>query len=70
MFSTKSISPAGCGNLEIRVRAIHTLRPMREIVNAALAGLSGDFDAPYARDVGRAPIPPERLLWTLLLQIF
>lgn len=52
------------------MRASHPLRPIRAIVNAALADLSGDFEALNAKDVGRPSIPPERLLRTLLLQIF
>ena len=57
-------------DLETRVRANHPLRPIWEIVNAALASLSGDFDALYAKDLGRPSIPPERLLRALLLQVF
>ena len=57
-------------DLESRVRADHPLRPIREIVNAALSALSAEFDAIYAAGVGRASIPPERLLRALLLQAF
>ena len=57
-------------DLEARVRASHPLRAIREIVNAALAALSADFDALYAKDMGRPSIPPERLLRALLLQVF
>jgi transposase len=39
------------------------------LTDAALAGLSRDFDKLYARD-GRPSIPPERLLRALLLQAF
>lgn len=57
-------------DLESRVRRDHPLRPIREIVNAALAGLSTDFETIYAAGVGRPSIPPERLLRALLLQAF
>lgn len=57
-------------DLESRVRRDHPLRPIREIVNAALAGLSMDFETIYAAGVGRPSIPPERLLRALLLQAF
>lgn len=57
-------------DLEARVRPGHPLRPIREIVNAALASLGADFDALYAKDMGRPSIPPERLLRALLLQVF
>jgi hypothetical protein len=40
---------------------------IRQIADAALAALSGQFDAVYAAE-GRPPIPPERLLWALLIQ--
>ncbi len=42
---------------------------IREIVNAALATLSPEFDTLYA-PAGRVSIPPERLLRALLLQAF
>ncbi len=54
-------------DLEQRVRADHPLRTIREIVNAALADLSTDFDALYPRRLGRPSIPPERLLRAMLL---
>lgn len=57
-------------DLESRVRADHPLRPVREIVNAALDRLSREFDALYATGSGRPSIPPERLLRALLLQAF
>ena len=57
-------------DLDARVRADHPLRPIREIVNAALERLSAAFDALYASGVGRPSIPPERLLRALLLQAF
>jgi transposase len=55
--------------LEARIAADHPLRAIRELVDAALAGLSRDFNRLYARD-GRPSIPPERLLRALLLQAF
>ena len=57
-------------DLETRVPTDHPLRPIREIVNAALERLSPEFDALYATGVGRPSIPPERLLRALLLQAF
>ena len=57
-------------DLEARVRSDHPLRPIRELVNAALADLGAEFDALYASGVGRPSIPPERLLRALLLQAF
>jgi transposase len=56
-------------DLEKRVSAGHPLRVIREIANAALRTLSGDFDALYS-PIGRESIPPERLLRALLLQAF
>jgi transposase len=57
-------------DLESRVRADHPLRTIRSIVNEALAGLGGEFEAIYAAGIGRPSIPPERLLRALLLQAF
>ena len=57
-------------DLEARVRRDHPLRPIREIANAALAELSGDFAALYPPRLGRPSIPPERLLRAMLLQAF
>lgn len=54
--------------LEQRVPQDHPLRPMRAMVDAALAELSPQFSQLYAR-VGRPSIAPERLLRALLLQI-
>jgi transposase len=54
-------------DLETRVPANHPLRAIRDLVNAALAALSSDFDALYSR-VGRPGIAPERLVRALLLQ--
>lgn len=56
-------------SIEERIHAKHPLRLIREVVNEALLGLSGEFDAIYAAD-GRPSIPPERLLRALLLQAF
>jgi len=56
-------------DLEARVGKDHPLRTIRRIVNEALAGLSGDFSALYAR-MGRSSIPPEKLLRAMLLQAF
>jgi len=56
-------------DLEDRVRADHPLRPIREIANAALAALSGDFAALYS-GMGRPSVPPEKLLRAMLLQAF
>jgi transposase len=64
-----------CGSLfsyidvEKRVRADHPLRVIRQIVNAALKALSGEFDRLYS-PIGRESIPPERLMRALLLQAF
>jgi transposase len=55
--------------LEARIAADHPLRAIRELVDAALSGLSRAFDRLYARE-GRPSIPPERLLRALLLQAF
>jgi hypothetical protein len=56
-------------DLEDRIRADHPLRPIREIANAALAALSGDFAALYS-GMGRPSVPPEKLLRAMLLQAF
>ncbi len=55
--------------VERRIPADHPLRMIRELVDAALAGLTRAFDRLYARE-GRPSIPPERLLRGLLLQAF
>jgi transposase len=54
---------------EERVPRDHPLRPVRQLVDEILRGLSRDFDRLYAK-VGRPSIPPERLLRAQLLQIF
>ena len=53
---------------EARVPKDHPLRPIRDLVNRALAELSGEFQVMYSRE-GRPSIPPEKLLRALLLQI-
>ena len=45
----------------------HPLRPIRTMVDAALAELDADFSALYSH-TGRPSIPPEQLLKALLLQ--
>jgi len=54
---------------EARVPQDHPLRPIRKMVNQALAELSGEFQDRYSRE-GRPSIPPEQLLRALLLQVF
>jgi transposase len=56
-------------DLDKRVRADHPLRVIRQIVNAALKSLSGEFAKLYS-PIGRESIPPERRLRALLLQAF
>ena len=56
-------------DLEARVGRDHPLRMIRSVVNEALAALSGQFSALYAR-IGRPSIPPEKLLRAMLLQAF
>ena len=56
-------------DLEARVRWDHPLRAIREIANAALAALSGDFATLYS-GLGRPSIAPEKLLRAMLLQAF
>jgi len=56
-------------DLETRVPKEHPLRAIREIVNAALGQMSGDFAALYA-PLGRPSIAPEKLLRASLLQAF
>ena len=51
---------------EARVPRDHPLRPIRDMVNKALAELSGEFQAMYSRE-GRPSIPPEKLLRALSL---
>ena len=54
---------------EARVPAEHPLRPIRRMVDVALAALSLRFEAMYSA-IGRPSIAPEKLLRALLLQIF
>ena len=54
-------------DLEARVPKDHPLRAIREIVNTALAEMSGDFAGLYA-PLGRPSIAPEKLLRASLLQ--
>src|SRR6516225_7644295 len=54
---------------ERRVPKDHPLRPIREMVDAAMRDLSPRFEAIYSR-TGRPSIAPEKLLRALLLQIF
>ena len=54
--------------MEERIPADHPLRPLRDMVDEALAALSPQFAVLYA-PVGRPSIAPERLLRALLLQI-
>jgi len=54
---------------EARVPAAHPLRKIRELVRAVLKELSPSFARLYAKE-GRPSVPPERLLSTLLLQVF
>ncbi|MFC1334388.1 MAG: IS5 family transposase [gamma proteobacterium symbiont of Clathrolucina costata] len=58
LFST--VSP------ETRVPKSHPLRPIRQMVDAALRELDADFSALYA-EAGRESIPPEKLLRAQLL---
>jgi transposase len=58
LFST--VSP------EARVPKDHPLRPIRQMVDAALKALDRDFDALYSA-LGRDSIPPEKLLRAQLL---
>ena len=54
---------------EKRVPADHPLRPIRKMVDEILKEMSPKFAKLYS-DVGRPSIAPERLLRSLLLQIF
>src|SRR6266851_421846 len=44
----------------------HPIRRIREVVDAVLAELDGEFDAMYAK-TGRASVPPETLLKAIVL---
>ena len=54
-------------DLEARVPRGHPLRAIRDLTNAALVEMSGEFEALYSR-TGRPGIAPEKLLRALLLQ--
>jgi transposase len=56
-------------DLEKRVRPDHPLRPIRALVNEALATLEQDLSALYP-PIGRPSVPPEKLLRATLLQAF
>ena len=53
-------------SLEERVPPDHPLRIIKRITDAVLDHMSGDFDRMYSK-IGRASVPPERLLKALLL---
>lgn len=57
-------------DVEVRIRPGHPLRQIREVANAALSALDGDFEHLYPPRRGRPSIPPERLLRAMLLQAF
>jgi len=56
-------------DLDSRVRRDHPLRTIREIANAALGDLTGEFAVLYPARLGRPSILPERLLRAMLLQV-
>ena len=53
-------------NLEERVPKDHPLRTIKSVADEALKRLSPEFEKMYSR-VGRASVPPERLLKASLL---
>ena len=53
-------------NLDERGPPDHPLRTIKKVANDVLNRMSGDFDRMYSR-IGRASVPPERLLKSLLL---
>jgi transposase len=53
---------------ESRIPKDHPLRPIKDMVNACLRSLTGEFTKMYS-PIGRPSIPPERLLKALLLQV-
>ncbi|MFC0281033.1 IS5 family transposase [Falsigemmobacter intermedius] len=55
-------------DLEARIPARHSLRKIRQVVNAALGSLDATFAGLYT-DFGRPSIAPERLIRASLLQI-
>ena len=58
--------------LEDFVPIDHPLRPIRQMVNAALVKMDALFAGMYEADIkgGRPSIAPEKLLRALLLQVF
>jgi transposase len=54
-------------NVEDLIEAGHPLRPIKRMVDAALASMSRTFRTAYS-DRGRPGVPPETLLKALLLQ--
>lgn len=56
-------------HLEQRIRRNHQLRGNRELTDAALGPLSGEFAALYS-GMGRPSLAPEMLLRAILLQAF
>lgn len=56
------------GPLEERIPASHPLRPVRQVVDAALRALSCHFSSLYAQQ-GRPSIAPEKLLRALLVMV-
>jgi transposase len=54
-------------NVEDLIEPEHPLRPIKRMVDSALAGMSRTFKAAYS-DTGRPGVPPETLLKALLLQ--
>ena len=53
-------------NLDERVPPDHPLRIIKRVADDVFDRMSGDFDRMYSR-TGRASVPPERLLKSLLL---
>ena len=53
-------------NLDGRVPPDHPLRVIKKVADDVLDRMSGDFDRMYSK-IGRASVPPERLLKSLLL---
>ena len=67
-FDTQQSSAFSYLSPEERVPADHPLRPIRIMIDNALVNLSDIFDDMYSA-IGRASIPPEKLLRALLLQM-
>ena len=53
-------------NLDERVPPDHPMRIIKQVADDVLSRMSDDFDRMYLR-IGRASVPPERLLKSLLL---